>query len=180
MISNKHIIPDQIKEEAEMALSYFPELKEIAIEFRFKRNIKKSTMLAQPAIRTIFKDKTKRAYIIFISETFKISNKRFLTKHIPSDIMIGWLGHELGHVMDYQKRSWFNLIIFGIKYLFVEKHIVEAERAADTFAVQHGMYDYILKTKNFILNHANITERYKNRIKKYYLSPEEIMELVND
>ena len=39
---------------------------------------------------------------------------------------------------------------------------------------------YILKTKNFILNHADITPIYKARIKKYYLSPEEIMELVNN
>lgn len=93
--------------------------------------------------------------------------------------MIGWLGHELGHIMDYQNRSWFNLILFGIKYLFVEKHIVEAERAADTFAVKNGMYTYILKTKNFILNHSELDETYKLRIKKYYLSPEEIMEIVN-
>ena len=37
---------------------------------------------------------------------------------------------------------------------------------------------YILKTKDFILNHASITQKYKDRIKKYYLSPEEIMDLI--
>lgn len=175
----KHRVPDSIRHEAETALRFFPELSNIDIRFRFKRRIKKSTMLAQPILKTLFRKKANRAYVILISKTFKISGKTFLTKNIPSDIMIGWLGHELGHIMDYQNRSWFNLILFGIKYLFVEKHIVEAERAADTFAVKNGMYTYILKTKNFILNHSELDETYKLRIKKYYLSPEEIMEIVN-
>jgi hypothetical protein len=40
------------------------------------------------------------------------------------------------------------------------------------------MENYILKTKDFILNNADVSQTYKNRIKKYYLSPEEIMELI--
>ena len=42
------------------------------------------------------------------------------------------------------------------------------------------MKDYILATKDFILNHASISEVYKDRIKRLYLSPEEIMVLVED
>ena len=117
--------------------------------------------------------------MILISERFKISDKEFSTKDIPSDILIGWIGHELGHILDYQNRSNINLIWFGLKYLISDNHIIEAERAADTFAVNQGMESYILKTKDFILNNANITPSYKLRIEKYYLSPEEIMEIVN-
>lgn len=73
-----------------------------------------------------------------------------------------------------------NLIGFGIRYLFSENHIVKAERIADTYAVNRGMSDYILETKNFILNHADIDDSYKLRMKKYYLSPEEIMDIVAD
>ncbi|MDB2462933.1 hypothetical protein N9W61_02395 [Algibacter sp.] len=175
----QHIIPESIKYEAESALAYYPKLKNNFIEIKFKKSIKKSTMQARPKFGSFFRSKKNRRYIILISETFKISDKSFSTKDIPSDILIGWIGHELGHIMDYQNRSKLNLIGFGIKYLFSENHIVEAERAADTFAVNHGMEDYILKTKNFILNHADINESYKNRIKRFYLSPEEIMEIVN-
>lgn len=42
------------------------------------------------------------------------------------------------------------------------------------------MGDYILKTKGFILNNADIDPRYKERIRKYYLSPDEIMILVKE
>lgn len=172
-------IPESIKNEIEIALAHYPELKDTPINFEFKKNIKKSTMQAQPSFGSFFRKRGKRAYNIYISETVNISGEVLFTKNMPSDVLIGWIGHELGHVMDYRNRSNLNLIWFGIKYLFSEKHIVEAERSADTFAVQFGMEQYILKTKDFILNQANIDEKYIARIKKYYLSPEEIMEIIN-
>ncbi|MEP5254303.1 MAG: hypothetical protein ABJQ39_04515 [Winogradskyella arenosi] len=177
-MSAQHIIPESISANVNKALDYYPELEDTAIEFRFKKNIKKSTMQARPTFGSFFKSRKNRRYVILISETFKIADKEFLTRHIPDDIFIGWIGHELGHVMDYQNRDKLNLVWFGLKYVFSQKHIVEAERAADAFAVNHGMADYILKTKDFILNHADITPSYKERIKKFYLSPEEIMHLV--
>ena len=174
----QQIIPESISKEVHKALSYYPELQETSIKFKFKKNIKKSTMQAQPTIGSFFRSRKNRKYVVLISETFKISDKTFLTKHIPSDILIGWIGHELGHVMDYRDRSTLNLIWFGVKYLLSSKHIVEAERAADTYAVQHNMEAYILKTKDFILNNADVEEAYKLRIKKFYLSPEEIMDVI--
>lgn len=179
-INSHHKIPASIKDNVEMALSFYPQLKNTAIEFKFKKNIKKSTMQAQPKFASFFRSRKNRSYVILISETFKIADKEFSTRDIPDDIFIGWIGHELGHITDYQTRSNLNLIRFGFNYIFSESSIVEAERTADSFAVAHGMESYILKTKNFILNHANITQSYKDRIKKYYLSPEEIMELVED
>ncbi|MGJ8744981.1 hypothetical protein [Polaribacter sp.] len=179
-MSKTHIIPVNIKEQVLVALAFYPELKNVNLEFKFKKSIKKSTMQARPTFDSFFRRKNKRKYVILISKKFKISDKQFLTTEIPKDIFIGWIGYELGHIMDYQNRDKLNLIWFGIKYLFSENHIVEAERAADSFAVKHKMEDYILKTKNFILNNADISEVYKNRIKKYYLSPEEIMVLVEN
>ncbi|WP_107037436.1 hypothetical protein, partial [Brumimicrobium mesophilum] len=140
-------IPQSIISEAETALSFYPELKEINLEIRFKKNIKKSTMQARPKIGSFFKSRKNREYIILISEKFKISDQEFSTIDVPKDVMIGWIGHELGHIMDYQNRSKLNLVWFGLKYLFSAKSIVEAERSADTFAVQQGMEEYILKTK---------------------------------
>lgn len=175
-----HIYPESIKDEIELALKYFPQLKNVKITFKFKSDIKKSTMQAQPRFKSLFKPRSKREYYIFISEKFKISDKEFKTINVPPDVMTGWIGHELGHVLDYENRSVLNLIWFGVRYLYMEKHIVEAERAADTFAVNQGMEEFILKTKDFILNHADIDEDYKKRIKRFYLSPEEIMEIVQE
>ncbi|KAB1067886.1 hypothetical protein F6U93_09150 [Tamlana haliotis] len=178
--NTNHIIPHSIAKEVSKALSFYPELSDVSIVFKFKRHIKKSTMQAQPLFGSFFKSRKNRSYVIRISERIKIADTVFKTEDIPSDVMIGWIGHELGHVMDYQNMRNSELLRFGVNYIFSDKHIVEAERAADTFAVTHGMAEYIVATKNFILNNADIENDYKLRIKKYYLSPEEIMEMVEE
>ncbi len=99
---------------------------------------------------------------------------------VPSEVLIGWIGHELGHIMDYRERSGLNMLWFGIKYLTSKNYIREAERVADTYAVNHGLGEYIIATKDFILNHAHLSETYKSRIKNLYLSQEEIMMLVEE
>ncbi|MDR6300514.1 hypothetical protein [Mesonia maritima] len=173
------IIPSSIKKQVNIALSYYPELKETPITFKFKDKIKKSTMQAQPRYESFLKSKKNRSYIILISEKFHIEEEEFHITDVEDEVLIGWIGHELGHVMDYKDRSTFGMLIFGIKYLFSKRHIKEVERAADTFAVEHGMYKFILATKNFILNNTSISPKYKARIQRLYMSPEEIMELVN-
>ena len=178
-LDNK-IIPESIKKEVIEAISFYPELYDTAIEFKFKDNIKKSTMQAQPRFASFFKRKENREYVILISRNIQIEGEQFTMEDIPSDVKIGWLGHELGHVMDYRERTNFGMLIFGIKYLFSSAHIKEVERTADTYAIAHGMGDYILKTKNFILDNASLSETYKERIRRLYISPEEVMELINE
>ena len=177
--SNK-IIPKKISREAKIALSYFPDLEKVPIEFRFKEDIKKSFMQAQPRFSNLFHGKKNRSYYVFISSKVNIEGEDFSVDEIPPDVLIGWLGHELGHIVDYRNRSALGLMIFGVRYVTSENYIRSAERVADTYAVERGMGDYILKTKNFILNHTHLSESYKNRIKRLYLSPEEIVVLVND
>lgn len=175
-----HQIPEVIRKEAEKALSFYPQLKNTPIVFKFKKKIAKSTMQAQPVWQTLFHPKQKRKYIILISEKFNIDGKTFYTKDAPHDVLVGWLGHELGHVMDYKERNSFNLVFFGIRYIFLQHHIKNAERTADVYAINQGMEKYILATKNFILNQAGLSGTYLDRIKKYYLSPEDIMQLVKE
>lgn len=136
-------------------------------------------MQAQPKWKSLFRSRGNRSYIVLISKRFKVENSLFTIDEIPSDVLVGWLGHELGHVMDYRARSTFDMIFFGLKYLYSHAHIQEVERAADDYAVRHGMGEYIIKTKEFILNHTSLSERYKKHMRRFYLSPEEILELIN-
>lgn len=174
------IFPESIKDEALVALSHYPELKDTAIEFKFKDNIKKSTMQAQPTFGSIFRAKENRRYVILISRKIQIEDESFTMDDIPSEVIIGWLGHELGHVMDYRDRTGLGMILFGLKYLFSGTHIKEVERAADTFAINHGMGEYILKTKNFILDNASFSANYKAKLRRLYMSPEEVMHLIEE
>ncbi len=178
-MTNKKI-PNVIRSQVLKALSFYPELRDQPIEFKFKKNIKKSTMQAQPKFSGIFKKKEKRAYVILISLQFQIEDDSFNILDVEDQIMVGWLGHELGHIMDYKNRSALGMLWLGAKYLLSTNYIQQVERQADTYAVMHGMGDYILATKNFILHRSEITEKYRDRIKRLYLSPEEILAMVNN
>lgn len=177
---NNKIVPDTIWREAYIALSHYPELKNTPIEFRFKKNIKKSFMQAQPKISGLFKKRKNRSYLILINEEFSIEDETFNISMVPSDVLIGWIGHELGHIMDYRERSALDLIWFGIKYITSNNYIREAERTADTYAVNHGLGENIIATKDFILNHSKLSDTYKDRIHDLYLSQEEIMVLIDE
>jgi len=175
----KLIVPENIRPAAEMALSFYPELADTEVEFKYNDMVRKNFMQAQPKWKSILSSRKKRAYIVLISKKFKVEDNHFTIEEVPNDVLIGWLGHELGHVMDYRSRSTLGMLFFGLKYLYSPAHIKEVERAADDYAVKHGMGNYILKTKDFILNNTSLSDDYKNHMRKFYLSPEEITDLIN-
>jgi len=173
-------IPENIKEVTLKALSFYPKLKDVRIEFVFNENIRKSVMQAQPKFVTMFGSRKKRTYIIKISHWFNLKGKSIPIHELPEDVLIGWIGHELGHIMDYLKRSTWSMILFGIGYLTSKSFIISAERVADTYAVNHGLGEYILATKDFILHEAGMSEAYIRKIQRLYLPPEEIIFLMEN
>lgn len=173
-------IPSVIEKNVLQALSHYPELKETDIRFVFKQNLKGSVMAARPVFGSLFRKKKNRAYQILINSTFRLPNTIEPIHQIPDSVMVGWIGHELGHVMDYERRSGMGVIGFGFGYIFSKKYVRKAERVADTYAVEHGMADYIIATKNFILEHAGLPQAYKDKIARLYLSPDDIVELVTE
>lgn len=177
MLNNKYY-PSELKQAVQKSLSFYPELKDTEIHFRYARQIKHSVMQAQPKINTLFRTRAKRAYVIRMRRTFSMEGEVFALSELPFEVLVGWLGHELGHVMDYLNRSLPSMVAFGTGYVFSPNFVKGAERTADEFAVSRGMGSYIQATKNFILNHSDFPERYKEKIRKLYLSPDEIMEIV--
>ncbi|WP_374165677.1 hypothetical protein [Arcticibacter sp. MXS-1] len=175
--SNKQI-PAVIEKNVLHALSFYPELQNTPIHFKFRKNIKSSVMQAQPVFSSILRSRGKRAYQINISSLFKLVHAAVPIHQIPDNIMVGWIGHELGHVMDYESRSNLDMIRFGLSYLLSSRFIRKAEQVADTHAVNHGLGEYIIATKRFILEHAELPQAYKDKIARLYLSPDAIVEQV--
>ena len=175
--TNKHI-PAVIEKNVLTALSFFPELKETSIQFVFKRKIKASVMQAQPVFRSLLGRKADRGYRINISAMFRLTHTAIPIHQLPDNIMIGWIGHELGHIMDYEQRSTIGMVKFGIGYVTSANFVRKAEQLADQFAVQRGLGQYLIDTKRFILNHAELPQAYKDKIARLYVSPEIIVEQV--
>ncbi len=171
-------IPSIIEKNVLTALSFYPALQHTPIRFVFKRRIRSSVMQAQPVFSTLLTRRKHRAYQINISVLFRLTHTAIPIHQIPDEILIGWIGHELGHIMDYERRSNRELVGFGLGYVFSAAYVKEAERLADDFAVRHGLGQYLIATKWFILNHADLPQAYKDKIARLYVSPELIVEQV--
>ena len=109
---------------------------------------------------------------------FKLTHTAISIHQVPDDVMVGWIGHELGHIMDYENRSNSGMISFGYNYYFSGSYVKKAESIADTYAVNQGLGSYLVTTKKFILNHADLPKAYKDKIARLYLSPDDIVEQV--
>jgi hypothetical protein len=171
-------IPLVIEKTVLKALSFYPELKNTTINFLFKTNIKTSVMQAQPVFMTLLGNRKNRRYRINISKHFNLISTHMPIEQIPDDVMIGWIGHELGHILDYEDKSNIEMISFGYRYYFHSSFVKHAEMVADSLAVERGMGNYIVATKRFILDHAELPESYKDKIRRLYLSPDVIVEQV--
>jgi hypothetical protein len=176
----KKIIPEEIRYVTLKALSFYPILKTVKIKFVFNENIRKSLMQAQPKFLSMYGSRRHRSYVVRISRFFSLRGNKIPIHDLPEDVLIGWIGHELGHIMDYMRRNTWSMILFGIGYFTSHSFVISAERVADTYAVDNGLGDYILTTKDFILHQAHLPERYIQRIKKLYLAPEEIVDLLEN
>lgn len=137
-----------------------------------QKSIKSSTMQAQPVVGlfNLFgptkKYKVKLAIMVRDSESMKVAD-------LPEDVLTGWFAHELGHLVDYRPYSNFQMIFYGMKYVFSQDFKKEAEHAADRIAIQNGFRDEIISTKKFILEHDLLADEYKDKIRKYYMPIEE-------
>ncbi|WP_345950729.1 MULTISPECIES: hypothetical protein [unclassified Mucilaginibacter] len=171
-------IPVVVQKEILTALSHYPELKDTPIDFVFDPNTSKSIMLSQPVLSSFFRGRLKRSYVIKINPRFKLVHRVIPIQDVPKNVLVGWFGHELGHVMDYRSHSNLEMIGFGIRYISSDKYIMRAEQHADAYAIDHGLGDYIVSTKNFILTNSEIPPEYRARIQRLYPSPQQVIDLV--
>lgn len=160
------------------ALSFYPELEHTAINFVLKKNLKSSVMQAQPVFGSLLRKRKNRSYRINISAYFRLTHSVMAIQQLPDDVMIGWIGHELGHILDYESKSNAAMVSFGYRYYLSPDYVKMAEIVADTNAVNHGLGHYIISTKRFILDHAGLPKAYKDKIARLYLSPDLIVEQV--
>lgn len=176
-ISFKNITTEQLRRSFYIALHYFPELHERVIIIR-KKDTGGATMTARPMVNRFLFNKKKRHFIISINPIIKVDEKTSV-EAVPEKVLSGWFAHELGHIVDYLDRSGWDLIRFGIYYWLSETFRIGAERKADVYAIGHGCADYIMGTKKFILEHSDLSNVYKKRIEKYYMSPDELAIMLN-
>lgn len=169
--------PELLKDEICEALAYYPELAETSIDFVFRTNIKNAYMQAQPKWHGIFQSKEKRPYVIKMTPVYFLKDREVPLQDLPHNVIVGWLVHELGHVLDYSERSGLSMVGFGLRYITSDRYKIEVEHTADLNAIMHGTADHIVACKNFIYQNTGLPLHYRKRIKRLYMSPEKVMQL---
>ena len=171
-----HLYPTEIEQEARKALAGYPELNDTHIEFKWGKIARQSFMLAQPIIPTLLKHRSKRGYQIIMKRHFFMDNPKFPNGRVLSNVIVGWLAHELGHVLDYKDRSSINLMWFGVMYYFSHDFLRKADISADKNAVERGFIDSIVESKRFDRNPKYFPQSYINKLNTLYPSVFQVME----
>lgn len=154
-----------------VALRHYPELNETSLKVRLK-NIS-ATMQAQPKWSFLFKNKENRGYQILVNKVNSITGMCY--QDLSFNSLVGWIGHELAHILDYTKKDNLEMIGFIADYVISKDRMRKVERRADKETIRHGLGIQLLDGVNFFHKNKRISKEYRDKKKKYYLSPEEII-----
>lgn len=154
------------------ALTHYPELDSTSIKLK---EAKINTSLnARPTILSLLlRSKTKRKYVIRINT--KEKDSLILLEDAPFNAQVGVFGHELGHLSDYNSRSFFGIVKRLISYS-KKSSKTEFEKEIDTLAIRRGLGWHLYDWAYYVLESSNGTEKYKAFKRDVYLEPEEILE----
>ena len=165
------IIPDEIKDVVLVSLSFYPELASTNICFKYESI--DQTMNARPLIGNIFRSKNNRKYCIIINNN-KGKHRGIEIASLSFNILIGWISHELSHIVEYEKLSNWQTLSFALKYVVFTSFNRKVERYTDFITIKHGLAYPLYDGVEYLLNDKSISNDYKRKIRENYLSLAEI------
>ena len=178
-------IPKEIRKQALMALSYYPELKNIDITFRLRKKI--TPLTSRPRIIGVFQKKKNRRYVITISTQTNSKLAPILFSNLPYNAQVGVLGHELGHIVTYNTKNTFQII--GLSFKILKPKFVDSfEFNTDKICIEHGLgyqlYDwsrYVRKALNIVAwkgAPGGVPVTADDTENQRYMNPETIMQYI--
>lgn len=169
--NNKQFIPEY-ELQSLVALSFYPGLIDTRITFRLadKESVAKTTI-------TLFSilNSSDKHFIIYINNNK--SSTGILLQDASFQAQVGAIGHELSHVVDFDKKTFPGMVAWGIKYLF-KKSRINIERSTDISTIQQGLGMELYSYVDFVLNHSTANSQYKKFKRLNYLTPDEILHLI--
>lgn len=143
---NNKQLPEKFALQALIALSYYPELKNTQIAFVVKPAY--SLLQTRPKGHGIFCRSTRR-FTITISDSSYWKLEPIRLDPMNFNAQIGVIGHELGHVADFTRRSFINLAWSGVRHIS-SKYIDRFEYRTDSICIAHGLGYQLLAWSRFV------------------------------
>ncbi len=174
LLINKKV-PEDFEHSILAALLYYPDLKETHINI--KKRALTTTMAALPKAGGIFRSRENRRYSIIINHK-KNKRKAPLLKNVPFEARVGVMGHELGHIVDYNRKSFVQIIGNGIAYFVSNGFRRNLEHKIDRITVNRGLGQELYTFRLYIEEEAKTTERYRKFKENIYLSSSDIAKMI--
>lgn len=174
LLNNKEIHGD-FEHAILAALLYYPTLNNTHIFFQERKLA--TTMAARPKVSSLFKKTENRKYIILINSR-QNRLKAPLLRDIPFEARVGIIGHELAHIVDYDRKSFIQIIGNGIAYISSNTFKRNLEHKIDRIAINKGLGEGLYKFRLFVEEEANTTDKYRRFKDNIYLSSTDISNLV--
>ena len=147
-----------ISSELLTALCYYPELAHLRIRVTSKEI--KQTMNSRPSPLNIFRTKPNRVYHLIINSN-KGKYKGLKFNELSFNIRVGWLGHELAHICEYEKMSTMQTVSFALKYVGSKKFVRKVERITDLITIEHGLTFPLYAGTDYLLRNKDISKNYR-------------------
>ncbi len=168
-------LEEKIEQALIEALKYYPEISRNNIIISYN-SLKNTSMAMRPMLYSLFLPKTKWRFVLFInSRPNETGRLNFLT--VSPEVILGILGHELAHIIQYRSKSRIGIIILGLQYVLSIKYRSIFEREADYIAIARGVQKELFESRQEQLRtDTGLSSEYLKQIKDVYLSPEEIQQ----
>ncbi|MFN7118314.1 MAG: hypothetical protein ACK4TA_16050 [Saprospiraceae bacterium] len=163
-----------------LALSYYPELRDVEIQFIYKKAW--IPLSSRPYLPSMFQKRDKWIYRIIVSSESAAGMEPILLKNLPFNAQVGILAHELGHTLHYQKYGFWQMLKFALLYAFDADFRATHERSTDEQVVYHSLGWQLFDYAKFVRTDPSTVAGYessKDFLDKYYLTPANVMEVMN-
>lgn len=178
---NKKVLLPGYELQTLLALSYFPELRDVEIQFLYKKAF--IPLSSRPRTRSMFSKRDKWVYNVIVSSGSIKSMDPILMKNLPFNAQVGILAHELGHTLHYQQYGFWQMLKFAILYTFDSNFRAIHERSTDAQVVYHSLGWQLFDYAKFVRTDPSTIKSYessKDFLDKFYLTPTEVMQVMNE
>jgi hypothetical protein len=165
----KKYIPAEYELPVLVALSHYPELDSVPIDFTCLPI--QTTMMAQPHTSTLFAGLGHRTYAIFINTSKK--NTGFVPTELSFNQLVGVIGHELGHISYYSRQHTCGLLMDAFGYYF-RNYRRSFEKGTDLIAIEHGLGWQLFDFEHCVQHEMTLSKSYAKKKKSTYMTDDEI------
>lgn len=168
--SNSFVENSSIELAFYTSISFYPELSNAKITVRFEPI--ETSMQCRPEFSSFWS--FGRGYVIIVNSD---TSSPIYPLNASFSALVGCIGHELSHIIRYEKQSKSEILSDGIKFLSNDAFRSYYEKETDKITVEKGLGFEQYEYAKYIFENPKLSSEYLEFKKKIYHSPEQLLSL---